>query len=178
MQQKDDNNAWMLPIAAFEWIEKNIPMNSTILEFGSGLGTERLSENYCLYSVEHNPEWVWRYQSNYIYAPIVLYPQGSGMKGIGWYNPEIIFSSLPKEDFALIILDGPPNAIGRWGILDHLHILERSKFLLIDDLHRTTDFELSQEISRKMGFRCIHLSKTITGTSERHFGIFERVGNE
>ena len=38
------NKGWMLPIEAFEWVEKNIPEGSTVLEFGSGDGSQRLAD--------------------------------------------------------------------------------------------------------------------------------------
>ena len=64
MDQLSDEMAWMMPERAFEWIEKNIPYGSTILEFGSGKGTERLALNYTIFSIEHNPEWINKYNSN------------------------------------------------------------------------------------------------------------------
>ena len=90
MDQLSDEMAWMMPERAFEWIEKNIPYGSTILEFGSGKGTERLALNYTIFSIEHNPEWINKYNSNYIYAPIKLYEQDSQKNGLGWYDIDIL----------------------------------------------------------------------------------------
>ena len=77
MSQLSDETAWMMPKEAFEWIENNIPFGSKILEIGSGKGSERLAVNYTLFSVEHNPEWINKYNSNYIYAPIKFFEQDS-----------------------------------------------------------------------------------------------------
>lgn len=170
-----DNTSWMMPSSAFEWIEANIPAGTMILEFGSGKGSDRISKNYTLYSVEHDPQWISVHDTNYIYAPITLYTETSNSRGIGWYDADIVNANLPSGDFSLIIIDGPTGAIGRWGILDHLYILERSKYVLIDDLHRPNEYQLSQEIAEKCGLRCLHLGKCLTNGIERKFGVFERV---
>jgi hypothetical protein len=174
MDQLSDEMAWMMPERAFEWIEKNIPYGSTILEFGSGKGTERLALNYTIFSIEHNPEWINKYNSNYIYAPIKLYEQDSQKNDLGWYDIDIIKENLPKDDFALIIIDGPPANIGRDGITDYLWIVEKSRYILIDDLQRQKEFVLSQTIAKECNLKCLHLCKSKAGEAERHFGIFER----
>lgn len=174
MSQRSDEAAWMMPQEAFEWIENNIPPGSKILEFGSGKGTERLAENYTLFSIEHDPEWMNKFNSNYIYAPIKLYEQDSQRKGIGWYEIEIIKENLPEDDFSLIIIDGPPASIGREGIMNHLWILEKSDYILIDDLQREKEFELSQMIAKECGLKCLHFSNNESEGVKRHFGVFER----
>mgnify|MGYP000188442185 CR=1 FL=1 len=174
MNNLSEEDAWMMPREAFEWIEEHIPIGSKVLEFGSGKGTERLSHNYTLFSIEHNPEWIGRYNSNYIYAPIKLAPTDSSEQGIGWYDIEIIKQNLPDEDFALIIIDGPPASIGRSRILNHLWILGKSDYILIDDLHRKEEYSLSQRIAKECNLKCLHLFKESKNVSERQFGIFVR----
>lgn len=46
---------WAIEAAVIEWIRAHIPSGSTILEFGSGAGTEVLSKHYRMFSVEHDP---------------------------------------------------------------------------------------------------------------------------
>ena len=174
MSQLSDETAWMMPEEAFEWIENNIPFGSKVLEFGSGKGSERLAVNYTLFSVEHNPEWINKYNSNYIYAPIKLYEQDSQKKGLGWYEIEAIKNNLHENNFALIIIDGPPASIGREGIMDHLWILDKSEYILIDDLQREKEFELSQMLSKECHLKCLHFSKNNDEQAERHFGVFVR----
>ena len=65
------NPGWMLPKAAVQWIEKNIDAGENILEFGSGDGSQQLAENYELFSIEHDVNWLGKTQSTYIHAPIV-----------------------------------------------------------------------------------------------------------
>ena len=169
-----EENLWMMPSEALEWIENNIPHGSCILEFGSGEGSSRLSKNFSLFSVEHDQEWISKYETNYIYAPIRPHSKSSQLNSVGWYDVDEIYSKLPKNDFSLIIIDGPPKIIGRDGILEHLNILNLADIILIDDLHRTDEFNLSQEISKKCGLKCIHFSKSSNNGIERHFGVFGR----
>ena len=174
MNDKEED-LWMMPNEALEWIEHNIPHGSCVLEFGSGKGSNRLSKNFLLYSVEHNPEWVSKYDTNYIYAPIKLHSDSSKHNSIGWYDAEIVYSEMPKNQIALIIIDGPPKSIGRDGILEHLSILNFADLILIDDLHRGDEYNLSQEISKKCGLKCIHFQKCKNNGNERHFGVFGRL---
>ena len=104
MSDKEEN-LWMMPSDALEWIENNIPHGSYILEFGSGEGSSRLSQNFSLFSVEHDPEWISKYETNYIYAPIKLHSKSSQLNSIGWYDADEIYSKLPNNHFSLIIID-------------------------------------------------------------------------
>lgn len=170
-----EGDSWMLSQKAFEWIEENICFNSTILEFGSGEGSKRLAMNYNLYSVEHNPEWIYSYKGTCLYAPILLDDKYQGE--IGWYDLNSIKSKLPN-DIDLMIIDGPNGNIGRSGILSHLDLFSWDYPILIDDLHREKEFELSQRLSEKLGLRCVHFhsEKNNTEGSKKSFGIFKRSG--
>ena len=84
---KRNLNGWALPEEAFEWIIKNIPHGSTIVELGSGSGTKELVKFYNVFSVEQNIEWVGKEpKTNYIYAPLKD----------GWYD-ESVFDKLPAD---------------------------------------------------------------------------------
>ena len=174
MSKFSDEMAWMMPKEAFEWIQNNIPFGSKILEFGSGKGSERLAVNYTLFSVEHNPEWINKYNSNYIYAPIKFFEQDSQRNGLGWYETEVLKEHLLEENFALIIIDGPPASIGREGIMDHLWILDKSEYILIDDLQREKEYDLSQILSKECRLKCLHYYRDEGEHAERHFGVFVR----
>jgi len=71
---------WSIDEVVYNWIINNIPAKSIILELGSGEATGLLSETYTMYSVEDKEIWVGKYNSNYIYAPLVN----------GWYDVEIL----------------------------------------------------------------------------------------
>jgi len=172
MSSIDEELAWMLPIEALEWVENNIISGSKILEFGSGKGSERLSKNYRVFSIEHNSEWVDKYPTNYIHAPIVNHADQRFGSEVGWYDIEMVRSQLPDEEFSLIIIDGPPADIGRSGILDHLWLLDNCRYILIDDLHRKKEYMRCKEVSKKCGLKCLHFAQSIHNS--RQFGVFWR----
>ncbi len=133
--------SWVLPDEAFEWLEPRLRTlgDLTVVELGSGAGTERLLRMVApgrLLSVEHDTAWLDRFSSNYVYAPIVD----------GWYDHEVLERTIPGLIGALIV-DGPPGAIGRKGLLRHLKIFGAPP-MLIDDVHRADELELARHISR------------------------------
>lgn len=129
-------NAWVLPSEAIEWVNKNIPENSIILELGSGFGTKLLSEWFNMVSIEHNQEWLNKYKSKYIYAPLKN----------GFYDRDIIKGKLTDE-YSLFIIDGPPEATGgRLGLLKNLDLFNLNCYILIDDINRDDDYKLFEEL--------------------------------
>jgi hypothetical protein len=140
------NEGWMMPRAARAWIEQHIPKGSTILEFGSGDGSEGLARRYNLYSIEHDPTYIGKTKSNYIHASIVQ-NKISTLKGEhGWYDPAL-FNQIP-ESFQLIIVDGPPGKIGRSGLLEYLHLMPNWTYMLVDDTDRIEEQELVTELCK------------------------------
>ena len=171
----NDESPWMLPHSVFEWIEKNIAFGSTILEFGCGEGSRRLALNYELYSVEHNPEWLYSSNGICLYAPILLSDEFPGE--IGWYNLQSIKEKLP-QNIDLMIIDGPNGSIGRSGMLAHTDSFSWEFPVLIDDLHREKEYQFSQQLSENMNLHCVHFVET--GDKEsgslRSFGVFQKKG--
>ena len=140
------NEGWMMPRAARAWIEQHISKGSTILEFGSGDGSEGLARRYNLYSIEHDPTYIGKTKSNYIHASIVQ-NKSSTLKGEqGWYDPAL-FDQIP-ETFQLIIVDGPPGKIGRSGLLEYLHLMPNWTYMLVDDTDRIEEQELVTELCK------------------------------
>ena len=138
------NEGWMLPLEAFEWVEKNIPEGSTVLEFGSGDGSQRLADRYHLWSVEHDADWLYRATSNYVHAPIVSNPVSDEYQEQGWYESSL-FEKIP-DHVSLIIVDGPIGNIGRTGIFHYLSKLPKAKWILVDDTDRVAEQVLSQRL--------------------------------
>jgi hypothetical protein len=128
---------WSISETLFNWISVNLPIGSTILEFGSGEGTKYLVENYTVYSIEQNEEWVnYSPKSNYIYAPLVN----------GWYDIEIVKTNLPKK-YDLLLVDGPIGR-NRLNFLSHYKEFNCDVPIIIDDTNRTIDKELSTTLSK------------------------------
>ena len=140
------NEGWMLPTETLNWIQKNIPKGSKILEFGSGHGSHTLSQDYQLWSIEHDVDWIGICDSNYILAKICDNPISTENGELGWYDPEL-FSQIP-DDFELIIIDGPPGSIGRAGILNHLKDMPSTTWIMIDDSDRDAETNLVTEFDK------------------------------
>ena len=139
------NLAWMLPEEAFIWIEKNIPEGSSILEFGSGHGSVRLSKRFSVTSIEHDPEWLGVASVDYIHAPIVENPHATKAGEEGWYDVSIVMEQMP-EDFDLVIIDGPPGVIGRTGILSVVELLSKARWIIVDDVDREPESRLCKSM--------------------------------
>ena len=150
------NLGWTLPEKAFQWIEENIPFGSNIVELGSGYGSLRLSKNYQLWSIEHDEAWLNICSNIYIHAEISKFSV-NGKEG-EWYNAEKIKSALPNE-YSLLIIDGPPSAIGRNGILSHLGIFNWNCYILVDDTHRLADRNIADELASRKSLNRINFTE-------------------
>lgn len=142
-----------LSLAAHDWIFKNFPEGSTILELGSGLGSEKLAEKYQLYSVEHDEKWVNKFpRVKYIYAPLKEHKQVARFNSTLWYDKHII-EDTKKIPYQLIICDGPPggsnNKSGRAGLLKYLNLFKDNVPILCDDFHRSPERLLTIKLSAK-----------------------------
>jgi len=121
-----------------EFIKKIIPIGSTIIELGSGIGTKELVKNYKVYSIEQNARWIgYVPESNYIYAPLRN----------NWYDVNIIQSAMPTSYDALLI-DGPQGA-GRLNMMDNLSLFSLLDKIpiIIDDINRPEERELLEALS-------------------------------
>lgn len=133
---------WMMPPEAFAFLRRRLPRpRASIVELGSGDGTLQLRQMGDVVSIEHDPVWVRPDApgGRYIHAPIKD----------GWYDPEAIRGRLPQW-YDVLVIDGPPGAIGRLGLLKHLDLF-RPVPLLVDDAHRPAEMELARclAVSRK-----------------------------
>ena len=166
--------SWMLPESALNWIETNIPYGSSILEFGSGHGSERLSQHYSVYSIEHDEEWLDVFPVNYIHAPIIENEVSTTYGELGWYDPAFIASKIP-EKIDLIIIDGPNGSIGRTGILGCLDLFDWSIPVLVDDIDRDAEYNLSQELARRCELFCFHRAFSTREDNQRHreYAVFK-----
>jgi hypothetical protein len=131
----------------FQWIVSNLTDGGRILEFGAGnVSTPKLGARYELTSVEHDPLYVSKFDSKYIYAPL--------SNNHGWYEGEEV-SSLEFEDFDLALIDGPPGTGNRFGILLHLNIVSRIPIIIIDDTNRPNEKLLSLLLAKNLNRSCV-----------------------
>ncbi len=135
-------NAWTMPESVFEWLAFRAPSDfgyETIVELGSGEGSAVLA-NICrkLYSVEHDEKFLGQVPATtYIHAPIVS----------GWYDADAISKSLP-DNYDLLVIDGPPGTIGRFGFVEHLAMFADVP-MLFDDVQRKPEFELAVTVAKE-----------------------------
>lgn len=126
----------------YNYIRHHLDRDKTILELGSGQVSGLLSLDYNVYSVEHDPKFLYTYPTNYIKAPI---------KG-GWYDLDP--GDLPAF-YDLLLIDGPPERIGRNGILKNLDLFDLSKPVIVDDTHRRTEQQITAAIAKRKGRKAV-----------------------
>lgn len=152
----DNFGGWSISKELFNYILQILPAGSTILELGSGWASGELSKNYTVYSIEHNKRWLNKYQTNYIYAPIVN----------NWYDTEVLKKELSLIQYDLILIDGPPGTIGRVGFYNNLNLFNTDVIMIFDDVNRPAEYNLLNNVALKL-----KKSFTIIKHKEKHFGI-------
>lgn len=151
----DFSHSWVISKKLFEHIREQLSDGSTILELGSGWGSGQLAKHYTVYSVEHDTKWLNQYETNYIHAPIKN----------RWYDTEVLKSQLPQS-YDLLLIDGPPQSIGRSGFLKHLDLFDLSVPIIVDDVHRTTERTILNTLAKQLG-----RTPTIVSCGNKKFGI-------
>ena len=142
---------WSICDGVIEAVRDLVDDKSTILEFGSGIGSKILAEICKVYSVEHDERFLHLHKSvNYIHAPLTGIVPLSEFNETRWYDADKIRVNLP-EKIDLILVDGPPEKYGRSGILYHLDMFDESCIWIIDDVLREKDQKLANYISLKFG---------------------------
>lgn len=137
-----EHHGYMISKELYEWILANIPKGSRILELGSGDGTKLLAEHYTMFSIENNQQWLNKYKSIYIYAPIVN----------GWFDVEAIKRQMPK-DYDLILVDAPPafTEEARMGFYHNISLFNTKVPIIIDDTHRAGEKRLANNLKKHLG---------------------------
>jgi len=148
---------WSITKELFDFIRSTLPEGKVLLELGSGWGSAQFSQYYTVYSIEHNPRWLDKYNTNYIYVPIKN----------KWYNPDILKEKLP-DNYDLILVDGPPGFIGRHGFYTHLDLFKTDLTIIFDDVHRKAEYELMIRVGQKLQRNVVILN---SNKSHKKFGI-------
>lgn len=129
----------------YAWIREHIAEGTNILELGSGHGSAKLSEDYTVYSVEHDSKWLGKFPGvNYIHAPIKRF-----WKRKRWYS--VPFKELP-EHYDLFLIDGPPGKVCRRSNL--LHFFDKFDMdcpVIVDDIQRPDDMHLFRMLEQRLG---------------------------
>lgn len=155
---------WAIGEDLFNWIRENVEVGGHIIEFGSGDGTAHLVEYYEVISIEHNEAWINHVEgSKYIHAPI----------SNGWYNWDAL-EALEYEYCDLILIDGPPESIGRQGILEYYDYnpeLFHGCFVVMDDTNRVNEAKLVDAFVSK-GFDIV--KESVKDSEGKQFTVLRR----
>tara|TARA_R110001583_G_scaffold9168_1_gene43239 strand:- start:3113 stop:3703 length:591 start_codon:yes stop_codon:yes gene_type:complete len=148
---------WAISRECYLFINKILESGKTILEFGSGIGTEILNQNHNMISIEEDSSFIGRHPSLYIYAPLKKLDDKLLEKyspSSSWYDPEIIDKELngkqPKK-YDLILVDGPAYGGGRGGFYEYLHLFDTSLPIVFDDIEREDDKRIFDMVVEKLG---------------------------
>lgn len=139
---------WSISEALHQFILDNVPVGSTILELGSGYGTQVLSENYQMISIEHDMRFVDKYPSRYIHAPLIGH----------WYDINAVTDGLSGVTYDAILVDGPPGDLsrGRIGFFENLHLFNTDVMIIFDDTNRSGEqlllLRVLEQLSPKRDF--------------------------
>tara|TARA_R110002126_G_scaffold85314_1_gene206748 strand:+ start:943 stop:1443 length:501 start_codon:yes stop_codon:yes gene_type:complete len=159
-------SGWAMEKSTFDFIRKILPKGKTILEIGSGFGTGEMAKHYNMYSIEATAQWVNKYDSTYIYAPIKMYNDEYTAPDIpesnGWHNVDILAKELPKIEYDLIFIDGPEGKYGRGGFLKHIDLFNTNVPMIFDDINRPHEMILMEKVSELLG-RPYTLIDNVTG---------------
>ena len=138
-------DGWQLGEKSSKWILDTFAgSNSRILELGCGAGTALRAEIFDLTAVEHDDAYVLE-NVNIISAPITPNPISMKHGESGWYDLSAL-EPLRDEWFDLLIVDGPPGAIGRTGLLAVPWLIRRCKCIMVDDTHRPAELQLATSL--------------------------------
>jgi hypothetical protein len=122
--------AWAIEKKMLKFIKDHFDKGKSILEFGSGNGTEALLHSYPVTSIEHDSQYAQNRGVNHtcLLAPIEN----------GWYRRDVVKSALERS-YDLILVDGPTEPL-RKGILDNLDLfVGNCAAIIFDDVHREGD---------------------------------------
>lgn len=150
-----DFGGWAIQESCYNFLVEKLPAGSTLLELGSGIGTMHLAKHFKMYSIENYLEWVDKYDSTYIHAPIKSYDDrwtapdlpGEGTeRQLGWFDPQIVANNLP-EKYDAILIDGPNGMFGRGGFLKHLDLFNTDVLMVFDDIDRESEMQLMIKVA-------------------------------
>lgn len=119
----------------FDYLINRFAKGTKMLEFGAGdVSTKAFSQYFELTTIEQMNEWIGRYPSKYIHAPL----RGD------WYDRNYLLN-LPK-DFEVIFVDGPLGD-KRQGVLNNLDLFNTDCVWVFHDIYRPTERKLAVDFA-------------------------------
>ncbi len=132
----------------FNYIRKTLPEGSTLLELGSGWATGELANHYMMYSVEHNEEWLYKYDSTYLHVPLKEHKPLANHLTTLWYDSDILRYKLKGLEYDLLLVDGPPQT--RSGFYKYHDLFDTNAIWVFDDIHRDIDRRVVTSTASKL----------------------------
>jgi len=121
----------------FDYIVEVVPKGGTVLELGSGWATGELAKHFKMYSVEHDEQWVGKYDSTYLYVPLKEHKPLANHKDYIWYDADILREKLSGLKYDLLLIDGPPKT--RSGFYKYHDLFDASVIWVFDDISSEGD---------------------------------------
>lgn len=136
---------WAIEKGMMDFIMAKIQIGKSILEFGSGRGTDYLLLNYTICSIEHDMSWVQKRGAGHkcFHAPLEN----------GWYRRAVVKETMHAQLYDLILVDGPPAEL-RQGILNNLDLFKDIQCpIIFDDVNRNPDMAVMQSFCDSLNYR-------------------------
>lgn len=148
---------WSIDVSLFNWMKSNVESGKDLLELGSGNSTNELCKLWNVYSIEENIDWVNRFHSRYIYAPIKE----------NWYDLDIVKNNIPKN-IDIILIDGPAHG-DRNGFFDNISMfLDLNPGILVfDDVDRVSDYNCYINVVNHLKDRNINIETGIISENKK-----------
>jgi hypothetical protein len=157
---------WSIDESLYEFIRETLYEGSVILELGSGYGTSRLAKHYNMISVESDLDFVGKYDSWYIHAPMKEHKALANHDGTLWYDVDILRPKLKGLEYDLLLVDGPPK--WRAGFLKYKAMFNLDTFMIFDDFERDIERKVVNSIASHLG-----CSYAVRGNGEgKPFAVF------
>ena len=139
---------WSIDKKLYEYIREILPEWSTILELGSGSVTDILARDYTMYSVEHNLEWVGKYNSTYLHVPLCEHKAIKNHRHTRWYSADILRPLLKGIKYDLLLIDGPPQT--RSGFFKYMDLFDSNAIWIFDDSNRGSDARVLNSVCARL----------------------------
>lgn len=168
-------NGWCISKDFYKMLKDLLPEGKTILELGSGAGTDELLKRWNVVSIEHDASFVsigrggGKYKHKYIYAPIVFGAGSLFTDDVGWYDKDAIAKGIHKLKYDLILVDGPNGTFGRGGFVSNIHLFEKVP-IAIDDLQNDKYKKIFQILVNKLQFKEHTIVDNVDG---KYFGYMK-----
>ena len=147
-QEEDSLGHYSIDQSLYDYIRITLPEGSTILELGSGFGTSLLAKHYVMTSVEHDEQFLGKYDSTYLHVPLKEHKAIKNHPTTRWYDADKLRPKLEGLQYDMLLVDGPPQT--RSGFWKYFSMFDSKAIIVFDDLQRECERKLINSISSKL----------------------------